>query len=94
MVRDLPTKLKASVIHPMSAIYLTPPVSPVCGKWSAILVKPAAKQHQCANGKSHGHLPCPEMVWACGLGFSSIAPSSGGAGLGLLRSTALRYPGS
>ena len=41
-----------------------------------------------------GFLSCPEMVCPCGLRLSSGTPLSGSAGLGSLRSTALRYPDS
>ncbi len=41
-----------------------------------------------------GFLSCPAVVCACSLGFPSIAPLSGGAGLGSLSSTAVRYLGS
>jgi len=41
-----------------------------------------------------GFLPCPEVVCPCGLGFSSVAPLSGGVGLGSLSSIAVRYLGS
>jgi len=40
-----------------------------------------------------GFLPRPPVVGAGSLGFSSIAPLQGGAGLGSLASTAAKCPG-